>query len=105
MNRQNSFQPHGIKDSIHLQRSTILALLEKHGAFHPRIFGSVARGEESISSDLDLLVEFQPKRSLLDRIALIQDLEDLLGINVDVVTTPALHPKIQQRVAREAIPL
>ena len=87
------------------RREEILAVAARHGARTVRIFGSVARGEETRTSDLDLLVEFEPGRSLLDQIALAQDLEDLLGREVDVVTEKGLHWYIRDRVCREAVPL
>ena len=65
----------------------------------------MARDEETPESDLDLLVEFEPGRSLLDHIALAQDLQDLLGREVDVVTEGGLHWYIRDRVCREAVPL
>jgi len=61
------------------------SLAERRGARNIRVFGSVARGEAGPESDLDLLVEMEPGRSLLDHIALIQDLEEVLGCRVDVV--------------------
>lgn len=87
------------------KREEILAIAARHGACRVRVFGSVARGEETRSSDLDLLVEFEPGRSLLDQIALAQDLKDLLGREVDVVTEKGLHWYVKERVCREAVPL
>ncbi|WP_292408525.1 MULTISPECIES: nucleotidyltransferase family protein [unclassified Methanoculleus] len=87
------------------RREEILAVAARHGVRRVRIFGSVARGEETPASDLDLLVEFEPGRSLLDHIALAQDLEDLLGRKVDVVTENGLHWYIRDRICREAVPL
>jgi hypothetical protein len=87
------------------RREEILAVAARHGVRRVRIFGSVARGEETPASDLDLLVEFEPGRSLLDHIALAQDLEDLLGRKVDVVTENGLHWYIRDRIFREAVPL
>ncbi len=86
-------------------RVTILRLARRHGARDVRVFGSVARGEATPDSDLDLLVTFEPSRSLLDRIALIQDLEDALGVPVDVVTENGLHPLIRDEILRQARPL
>ena len=87
------------------RRDEILMIATRHGARTVRVFGSVARGEETPASDLDLLVEFEPGRSLLDHIALAQDLEDLLGRKVDVVTEKGLHWYIRDGVCREAVPL
>ncbi|MDV2482444.1 nucleotidyltransferase family protein [Methanoculleus sp. Wushi-C6] len=87
------------------RREEILAVAARHGARAVRVFGSVARGEETPASDLDLLVEFEPGRSLLDQIALAQDLEDLLGREVDVVTEKGLHWYIRDASLRDAVPL
>ncbi|WP_298665680.1 nucleotidyltransferase family protein [uncultured Methanofollis sp.] len=61
------------------KRDEILRIRAGHGARSVRLFGSTVRGEETPESDLDLLVEFEPGRNLLDHVALVQDLEDLLG--------------------------
>ena len=86
-------------------REKILELAARHGASNVRIFGSLARGEGSQSSDLDLLVTLEERRSLLDLVGLKQDIEDLLHRPVDVVTEPALSPYIRDRVLAEAVPL
>jgi hypothetical protein len=65
----------------------------------------MARGDAGASSDVDILVEFEPSRSLLDRVALTQDLEDLLGRKVQVVTEKALHWYIRDRILDQAVPL
>lgn len=87
------------------RRDDILRIAQRHGAFNLRLFGSVARGDERLDSDLDMLVELEPGRSLVDRIALKQDLEDLLGREIDVVTEQSLHPQIRENVRQEAISL
>lgn len=87
------------------RRAEILALARKHGASDLRVFGSVARGEADERSDLDLLVSFDEGRTLLDQIALSQDLEQLLGVHVDVLTVGGLSPYIHDRVLREAVPV
>lgn len=79
--------------------------LPRYGASNVRVFGSTARGEAGPESDIDLLVTLESSRSLLDQIALWQDLEDLLGREVDVVTESALHHAIRERMLREAVPL
>lgn len=86
-------------------RDDILRLVDHHGAHNVRIFGSVVRGQAGAESDLDFLVEFDTDRSLLDRIALMQDLKDLLGIDVDVVTPRSLHRDLQAQILRDALPL
>lgn len=69
------------------------------------VFGSVVRGEARTGSDLDLLVKLEPGRSLLDLIAIKQDLEDLLGCEVDVVTEAAISPYMKEQVLKEAVSL
>ena len=69
------------------------------------MFGSVARGEATKTSDLDLLIEMEPGRSLLDIIAIKQDLEELLGCKVDVVTEAAISPYLRDKVLHEAVRL
>ena len=74
----------------------------EHGARRVRVFGSRARGEAGESSDLDLLVDFEPGRDLLDLVALKQDLEQLLGCHVDIVEEEGLSPYLRKRVLQEA---
>jgi len=94
-----------VLEEIRGERERILAIAEKHGARNVRVFGSAARGDAAESSDIDLLVELDSDRSLLDHVALVQDLQDLLGRPVDVVTGAALHWYIRDRVLAEAVPL
>lgn len=94
-----------IRTLLRERRREILRLADQHGARRVRLFGSVIRGDDDHASDLDLLVEMGEDRDLLDRIALKQDLEDLLGVDVDVVTENALHPVLRSRVLAEAVEL
>lgn len=87
------------------KRAEILRLAAQHGASNVRVFGSVARREADAESDVDFLVTLQPERSLLDLGALLMDLQDLLGREVDVVTEAGLRARIRQRVLQEARPL
>ncbi len=87
------------------RRMDILQIAARHGARTVRIFGSVARGEAGPGSDVDILVNLNPGRSLLDIVAIKQDLEDLLGRKVDVVTEAAISPYIREQVLKEAITL
>ena len=94
-----------LDERLRTQRDRILTIAERYGAYKVRVFGSVARGESQPTSDVDFLVEMQPGHSLLDRIALKQDLEDLLGCRVDVATLRTLHDCIKDRVLQDAKPL
>ena len=87
------------------KREEILNICARHGAHNVRVFGSVARGEAGEQSDIDLIVEFEPGRSLLDHAALWLELQELLGCEVDVVSARGIKPDIRQRVLEEAIPL
>jgi predicted nucleotidyltransferase len=89
----------------HEQRAAVLDLARRHGARSIRVYGSVARGQATEQSDLDLLVEWDPDRSLLDVVGLKQDLEDLLGVTVDIGSERGLHWFIRDQVLREAVPL
>lgn len=92
-------------EQLRSRREEILALAERHGAHNVRVFGSVVRGESGSESDIDLLIDMDEQRSLLDLVALWQDLQDILGQRVDVVTERSLHWYIRDRVLREARPL
>jgi predicted nucleotidyltransferase len=94
-----------IRETIEDNRDQIKRIAARHGARQVRIFGSVARGDTHSQSDLDLLVKLDPDRSLLDLIALKQDLEDLLGCQVDVLTEAAISPYIRDEVLRESVDL
>lgn len=91
--------------TLERNREEVLRLATRHGARNVRVFGSASRGETGPDSDLDLLVDLDPDRSLLDLGALLLDLEDLLGCKVDLVTEKALHWYIRDRVLSEATPL
>jgi predicted nucleotidyltransferase len=86
-------------------RQDILRAAAKHGARNLRVFGSAARGEDRADSDLDLLVEMEPGRSLLDLVALGQDLETLLERKVDGLTDTSVHPAIRPHILADARPL
>ena len=87
------------------RRDDVLALAASYGATNLRVFGSVARGEDQFSSDVDLLADFPPGTSLLTVIGLEQGLCDLLGVAVDVGPADALREDIRQSVLAEARPL
>jgi predicted nucleotidyltransferase len=84
------------------------AVREAMGRFHttnPRVFGSVVRGTDRDDSDLDLLVDALPGATLFDLGGLQAELEELLGVSVDIVTPGDLPQKFRQRVLAEALPV
>jgi predicted nucleotidyltransferase len=88
-------------------RDEILRLADRHGAFNVRVFGSVARGEATGDSDIDLLVSARADVSVFDLVGLWLDLQDLLGHNVSLVTDDD-HPRKERflrRVRKDAVPL
>ncbi len=94
-----------IQELLKAKREEIIEIARKHGAYNLRIFGSLARGEGNEQSDIDFLVEVDPVHSPWFPAGLVADLEDLLGVPVDVVTRDGLHWFIKERVLEEARPL
>ena len=94
-----------IYNRLQERRTQVLAIAAKHGAYNVRVFGSVARHEADSASDIDLLVDMEPERSLLDLGGLLMDLQELLGCPVDVVTEKGLRGRIRERVLKEATAL
>ena len=92
-------------DLLKARREAIIQLAEQYGAHNVRVFGSVARGEAGPTSDIDLLVEMDQGRSLLDLIELSQELEGFLDCKVDILTDEGLSPHLEQRIHAEAVPL
>ena len=90
---------------IKLKQDQILAIGRKYGVSSIRVFGSVARGDDTPSSDLDFLVELEPGRSLFDLGGLQVDLEETLNCQVDVVTENGLRDRIRKDVLEEAVAL
>lgn len=93
------------RDTIEAHGEGIRAIAESHGARNVRLFGSLARGTGGPRSDVDLLIDLDSGRSLLDIVAIKQDIEDLLGCPVDVVTSASLSAYIRDDVVREAVPV
>jgi predicted nucleotidyltransferase len=87
------------------KKEEILDVVHRHGGRNVRIFGSRARGEATLDSDVDILIDLEAGRSLLDIVAIKQDLEDLLGCSVDVVKEAAVSPYIREKVLSEAVSL
>lgn len=97
--------PESPEELLSAKRRELLVLAARHGARNVRVFGSVARGDSGPHSDIDLLVDLEPGRSLFDLGGLLVDLESLLGRKVDLVTENGLHWFIRDRVLQEAVPL
>jgi predicted nucleotidyltransferase len=92
-------------EALRSHRRRILELAARHGVWNVRVFGSTARGEAGPQSDIDLLVDVEPGRTLLDLIGFEQDLEEVLGCSVDVLTDAGLSPYLQERILTEAAAL
>ncbi len=88
-----------------LRRQEIIGCAAEHGARTVRVFGSTARGETGTTSDVDLLVEMEPGRSLVDLVGLWQDLEDLLRTHVDVLSEGGVSPFLRERIYADAVAL
>ncbi len=86
-------------------RSRLLDSARTHGVRRVRVFGSIARGEASPASDVDLLVELAPGRTLLDLAGFRLDATEILGIPVDVATPDMLKKRLRTDVLAEAVPL
>ncbi|MCX6669328.1 MAG: nucleotidyltransferase family protein [Methanothrix sp.] len=84
-------------------KENIIAILRKHEVKRASLFGSVVRGEASEDSDVDLLVEFEGRKSLLDLIGLKLDLEDRFHRKFDVLTYDSLHPLLKERILKEQV--
>ncbi len=100
----------GLPDSplarrLRQRRKAIIHAAEGRRTHNVRVFGSVARGEDDESSDVDLLVDLGEGVGLLDLIGLEREIGELLGVDVDVVPADSLKPRIRERVEREAVPL
>ncbi len=87
------------------KREEILRLAVSRGAYNVRVFGSAARGETRDDSDIDLLVDVESGRSLLDIVGLWLDLQELLGRKVDLLTEGGISRHLRERILAEARPL
>ena len=93
-----------LRQVLKKHREEILELAAQHGAKNVRVFGSVVRGQETQGSDIDLLVEMERGRSLLDQVRLRRALNELLAVEVDVLTTGGLRDS-DSAVVADAVPL
>ena len=92
-------------EELRARQDEILALAEKHGAFNVRVFGSVARGEATPESDVDLLVKYRPGTSLWDAVGLWQDLRELLGCEISLIGEDNRDTRFFRHIKKEAVVL
>ncbi|NCJ05231.1 DNA polymerase subunit beta [Synechococcales cyanobacterium C] len=93
-------------DTLREQRSQILQVAARHGAFNVRVFGSVVWGEETAESDIDFLIDYDKDQATAwFPGGLLMDLQDLLGRKVDILTDQGISPRIREKVLSEAQPL
>lgn len=86
-------------------KNIIKPILIKYDVIKASIFGSYARGETTKNSDIDILIEIEGEKSLLDLVALKSELEELLGIKVDLVEFNTIHPELKQTILTEQVPI
>jgi len=92
-------------EALATQRERVLAIAAAHGASNLRVFGSAANGADKEGSDIDLLVDIRPGISLFEYVGLQLDIQEALGVRVDLCTEEELHPKLRARILAEARPL
>jgi len=94
-----------MSDQIQPIREKVIDSLRKNGVKRASFFGSIVRGEMTDESDVDLLVEFEGKKSLLDLAHLKNELEDAVSRRVDILTYKSLHPRLKDRILAEQVPI
>ena len=92
-------------EALHAHRSEIRRIVTAHRAANVRVFGSVSRGEDTVGSDIDLLIDPTSETTLFDIGAIRHELLKLLGVRVDVLTPQALPERFRARVLAEAVPV
>ena len=91
--------------AVRLKKQEILAVTRGHGLLNVRIFGSVARGDDTPQSDIDFIVDLEKGRTLLDIGGALVKLQELLDRKVDIVTERGLHWYLRDKILKEARPL
>lgn len=94
-----------MSDQIQPIREKVIDILRKNDVKRASFFGSIVRGEMTDESDVDLLVEFEGKKSLLDLAHLKNELEDAVSRRVDILTYKSLHPRLKDRILAEQVPI
>ena len=79
----------------------VISILKRYGVTKVKVFGSYARGEETPYSDLDIIVEFSQRKSLMDLVGIEQEIHDELGINVELVNENYINPHLIYRIREE----
>ncbi|HEC79553.1 MAG TPA: hypothetical protein ENI34_10530 [candidate division WOR-3 bacterium] len=91
------------RDLIKEIKGVLVEVLKKYEVKRAALFGSIVRGEATEDSDIDLLIEFEGKKSLLDLVGLKLELQELLGREVDIITYKSLHPLLKERILNEQV--
>lgn len=94
-----------LRDLVEAHRDEIKAIVARHNGLSIALFGSVARGDERPDSDVDFLVEMAPEARPFEVLAIGADLEEALGVKVDVGTAGSLRPRVRDEALAEAMPL
>jgi len=94
-----------MSDQMQALREKIIDILRRNDVKRASFFGSIVRGEMTECSDVDILVEFEGKKSLLDLAHLKNELEDTINRRVDVLTYKSLHPRLKDRILAEQVPI
>lgn len=89
------------RDKLEEIKDIIIKVLKKHNVKKAAIFGSVARGEATKESDIDIVIEFEGRKSLLDLVDLKLELQELLGKKVDVITYNSINPLLKEQILNE----
>jgi uncharacterized protein len=88
-----------------IDKELIIKIAKENGVTSMSLYGSTARGDNHQSSDIDLLVDFEPGRSLIDLVRLERELKEALNVDFHVLTPNSLHPRIRERINREKVPI
>jgi len=90
-----------------IDKELIIKIAKENGVTSMSLYGSTARGDDHLSSDIDLLVDFEPGRSLIDLVRLERELIEALNVDFHVLTPNSLHlhPRIRERINREKVPI
>ena len=90
---------------IALDTEKLIAVCRRHDVVFLGVFGSYARGEADAQSDVDLLVRFSARKSLLDLVRIEREIGTAMGYRVDLLTEAALSPSLRERIRKETVVL